>query len=738
MLAVMSFTSKKATSRLALRRVALLAGLAATLASLIAAGVAALPASAVTLGTPLALDAFDDGNPPQIAYDPSTQTTYVAWQAPGSLNQENGVELCVLPHGATACESGSAVLLTDSQYPAGEKFLTLGRLVVEPNGNVVVLGVGNTGPTVAWESGPGGGAFFSGNQGLQNDGEAIGVTSLFYSDVAAVPLGNTDVGLLDDEGESFTDATVSGPEAPRPSSGYANVDPCTLPATGFGCEYPGSIDGTSGSALAAMIDPADASDDIVVGVGQNEEQDSGEATPPGCVNSGATGYGVSVGTVDGQSKAAHTLNGEGLPAYQLLECSAATPTLVESPSLTGGIGVFEQEGSGFTGASNGSYTLDYRPFAPTESGGVYTGGTFGAPVQLEDITTFAFGGADNLDASEDAGNGIYTSWQDEQGTVMDYSANRGAAWEGPVVIPQLSTGASQGNPVIVGVGGGTVLLAYDANLGEGNQVFLQAINLLPPTPTSTSTTQASGAASAADISISAGTVGETDTAKVAGTDAATAGGTMTYTLSSASNCAAANQVFHQTTAVTDGVAAPATVTSALPPGTYYWSASYSGDLANQASSSACGSEVLTVTPATTPSSEFKVKVIVTNSNGTITITIVVEQSGEATLEVTISTTTLAHSSAVDAKSKKCKHGQIKLKGKCVSATTVVGKTSAKATAGVPLKLTVHLSNKIKSLLKKGKTVHLTGKLTFQSALGGKPKTHTYNLTVKGHKSKHKK
>jgi hypothetical protein len=142
-------------------------------------------------------------------------------------------------------------------------------------------------------------------------------------------------------------------------------------------------------------------------------------------------------------------------------------------------------------------------------------------------------------------------------------------------------------------------------------------------------------------------------------------------------------------------------------------------------------------PPPAPSSEFKVEAIVTSSGGTVTITIVVTQSGKATLEVTISTTTLAHTAAVDAKAKKCKHGQIKLKGKCVPASTVVGKTSANATAGVPLKLTVNLSSKIKSLLKKGKTVHLTGKLTFQSALGGKPTTHTYGLTVKGHKPKHK-
>lgn len=210
-------------------RATLLGGMAVALASLLVAGVAASPASAVVLGTPAALDAFDDGAPPQIAYDPTTQTTYVAWQAPNSLNQGNGIELCVLPPSATACEGGAAVLLTDPQYPANEKFLTLGRLVIAPNGDVVVLGVGNTDPTVAWESGPGGAAFLTGDQGLQNDGEAIGVTSLFYSDVAAVPLSDTDVGLLDDEGESFTDATVKGPEAPgRPPATRTSI-PAPLP-----------------------------------------------------------------------------------------------------------------------------------------------------------------------------------------------------------------------------------------------------------------------------------------------------------------------------------------------------------------------------------------------------------------------------------------------------------------------------------------------------------------------------
>ena len=146
----------------------------------------------------------------------------------------------------------------------------------------------------------------------------------------------------------------------------------------------------------------------------------------------------------------------------------------------------------------------------------------------------------------------------------------------------------------------------------------------------------------------------------------------------------------------------------------------------------------TTPPPPTPSSNYAIESIVSNSNGTVTITFVPTQSGEATLVVTVPTASIASASATTAKSKKCKHGQIKIKGKCLPSTTSAGKTSASGTAGVPLKLTVGLSSKIKSLLKKGKTVHLTATLTYTSSLGGAPTTHTYNLTVKGHKPKHKK
>lgn len=143
-------------------------------------------------------------------------------------------------------------------------------------------------------------------------------------------------------------------------------------------------------------------------------------------------------------------------------------------------------------------------------------------------------------------------------------------------------------------------------------------------------------------------------------------------------------------------------------------------------------------PPPTPNSGYTIESIVGNSNGTVTITFVPTQSGEATLVVTVPTASIASTSAVDATAKKCKKGEIKVKGKCLPSTTTAGKASASGTAGVPLKLTVYLSSKIKALLKKGKTVHLTATLTYKSVLGGASTVKTYQVTVKGHKPKKKK
>jgi hypothetical protein len=142
-------------------------------------------------------------------------------------------------------------------------------------------------------------------------------------------------------------------------------------------------------------------------------------------------------------------------------------------------------------------------------------------------------------------------------------------------------------------------------------------------------------------------------------------------------------------------------------------------------------------PPPTPNSSYKVQSIHANADGTITIVFVPTQAGQATLEVTVPTGTISRKQAEAAKRKKCKKGQIKLKGKCRPAVTRTGKVTAAGAANVPLSLTVKASSKVKAALKKGRTVKLTAKLTYQSSLGGAPSVTKYVFTVKPRK-KHKK
>jgi hypothetical protein len=109
-------------------------------------------------------------------------------------------------------------------------------------------------------------------------------------------------------------------------------------------------------------------------------------------------------------------------------------------------------------------------------------------------------------------------------------------------------------------------------------------------PTSTSTVQSGGGISGASLTVPVGTA-VTDQAHISGSGAASAGGTVSYTLYKNNRCtevAASSSV-----GVVNGVAGPS---APVKPGagTYYWGASYSGDANNEGSASACGSEVLVV------------------------------------------------------------------------------------------------------------------------------------------------
>lgn len=89
-----------------------------------------------------------------------------------------------------------------------------------------------------------------------------------------------------------------------------------------------------------------------------------------------------------------------------------------------------------------------------------------------------------------------------------------------------------------------------------------------------------------------------DSASLSGQNAAIATGTVSYDVYSDDECK--DLVAEAGSEEVSGGSVPFSTAERLPPGTYYWQASYGGDENNDSSASVCGSEVETVTPVQEP------------------------------------------------------------------------------------------------------------------------------------------
>jgi hypothetical protein len=252
--------------------------------------------------------------------------------------------------------------------------------------------------------------------------------------------------------------------------------------------------------------------------------------------------------------------------------------------------------------------------------------------------------------TQDASGGVYATYLNGGGggsVALSYSANGGTTWSGPNALDSDASGDVNQLTSSVNAAGQGWAAWFDPTSGTVvAQSFTATDSIPPPTPTTLTTSQTAGTTTGASMDVPAGTVGETDTAKLAGANAVTATGTVTYNLYTSKACTAASKVDQSAATVTGGVAGNAApITSVLGVGKYYWQATYSGNIGdvfgavgNEPSASACGSEVLTIGPdatvggaATTTSTTVSLTITCASTPCTVMVTITIDPATAASV-----------------------------------------------------------------------------------------------------------
>jgi hypothetical protein len=444
--------------------------------------------------------------------------------------------------------------------------------------------------------------------------------------------------------------------------------------------------------------------------------------------------GLAGGSATGNPVEAFSMLNSGQPQTVKFTSAAGDPTNALNWAAASQVsqGVLPSLASGPSGLFLASQDIDGAGHYTQVNVRKYTGSGFGPPVTIQGDTTWDNAGR----IFQTPGGRVLLAWPGPTGSdgvtpirLYDSTTTGGASF---TRVGNIATGS----PFYSIYPASMRAAAADDGLGfvsfqeyGGGQNFLRVADFTPIRSATSIVTSlsAAGQSAAAKITVGPGTP-ITDTAAIrspAGTTATGATGTVAYTVYSDAACKTLVRTAG-TIAVSGGTASSSPIS--LGVGTWYYVASYSGDAANLASTSACGAEVLTVAPA---SASVAGIIFV---GGFVVINASFNTSGVAlvTSQVT-NANQLFHAPFASAAKKKhgCKTGQVLLKRKCVSNS--FGTTAQNISRAGSYRIKLAPNAAAQKALNKGKTLHVKVTLTFKPASGGDPVLSTRQITVKGKK-----
>jgi uncharacterized delta-60 repeat protein len=259
------------------------------------------------------------------------------------------------------------------------------------------------------------------------------------------------------------------------------------------------------------------------------------------------------------------------------------------------------------GTSNGAnQTLATSPGTPTTLSTVQVWGTTrGASITVPGSASGEHDEAQLSGANAGSASGSFTFNLYRQAAEGPQCTGT-PAFTSTVGLLPVEGGGTSSDPVPTQLAPGTYYWTVSYSGDSSNQPTTsscgsEVLTVQPPQPTTLSTVQVWGNSTrGASITVAGSATGEHDEAQLSGANAGSASGSFTFNLYRQAptllQCRG-TPVFTSTVGllpVEGGGTSSDPVPTQLAPGTYYWTVSYSGDGANQPTTSPCGSETLTV------------------------------------------------------------------------------------------------------------------------------------------------